>query len=99
VGNPPCSPDRLPVVVAAVRPPQLAAFFVVPDSWALAAVRKVRLPFKIRLNIGVHTFLMRVAMATVVALLILNFVDEHFNDARYTRASKAMLSHIARSFG
>jgi hypothetical protein len=38
-------------------------------------------------------------MATVVALLILSFVDEHFNDARYTRASKVMLSHIARSFG
>ena len=31
---------------------------------------------------------MRVAMATVVALLILNFVDEHFNDARYTRARR-----------
>jgi hypothetical protein len=41
---------------------------------------------------------MRVAMATVVALLILNFADEHFNNARYTRAATAMLSHIARSF-
>jgi hypothetical protein len=40
---------------------------------------------------------MRVAMATVVTLLILNFVDEHFNDARYTRAATAMLSHIVRS--
>jgi hypothetical protein len=38
-------------------------------------------------------------MATMVALLILNFVDEHFNDARYTRATTAMLSHIAKSFG
>jgi len=38
-------------------------------------------------------------MATVVALLILNFVDEHFNDARYTRAATAMLSQIAESFG
>ena len=37
-------------------------------------------------------------MATVVALLMLNFVDEHFNDARYTRAATAMLSHMARSF-
>jgi hypothetical protein len=37
-------------------------------------------------------------MATVVALLILNFADEHFNDARYTRAATTMLSHIARSF-
>jgi hypothetical protein len=35
-------------------------------------------------------------MATVVALLMLNFVDEHFNDARYTRAATAMLSHIAQ---
>jgi hypothetical protein len=41
---------------------------------------------------------MRVAIATVVVLLLLNFVDEHFNDARYTRAATAMLSHIARSF-
>ena len=38
-------------------------------------------------------------MATMVALLVLNFVDEHFNDARYTRASKVMLSHMTRSFG
>jgi hypothetical protein len=38
-------------------------------------------------------------MATLVALLILNFADEHFNDARYTRAATAMLSHIARAFG
>jgi hypothetical protein len=37
-------------------------------------------------------------MATLVALLILNFADEHFNNARYTRAATAMLSHIARSF-
>jgi hypothetical protein len=37
-------------------------------------------------------------MATLVALLILNFVDEHYNDARYTRAATAMLSQIARSF-
>jgi hypothetical protein len=42
---------------------------------------------------------MRVAIATVVALLILNFVDEHFNDARYTRAATAIFSQIARSFG
>jgi hypothetical protein len=46
-----------------------------------------------------HSFSMRVAMAAVVALLTLTFVDEHFNDARYTRASKVMLSHIAKSFG
>jgi hypothetical protein len=41
--------------------------------------------------------IMRVAMATVVALLILNFADEHYNSARYTRGAMAMLSHIARS--
>jgi hypothetical protein len=38
-------------------------------------------------------------MAAVVALLLLNFVDEHLNDARYTRAATTMLSHMARSFG
>jgi hypothetical protein len=37
-------------------------------------------------------------MAAVVALLILNFVDEHFNDARYTRATAVLLFNIARSF-
>jgi hypothetical protein len=37
-------------------------------------------------------------MATVVALLILNFADENFNSARYMRGAMAMLSHIARSF-
>jgi hypothetical protein len=42
---------------------------------------------------------MRVAMATLVALLILNFVDEQFNDARYTQAATSILSQIARSFG
>jgi hypothetical protein len=42
---------------------------------------------------------MRVAKAAVVALLILNFVDEHFNDARYTRATTSVLSKVARSFG
>jgi hypothetical protein len=36
-------------------------------------------------------------MAALVALL-LHFVDEHFNDARYTRAATAMLAQIARSF-
>jgi hypothetical protein len=37
-------------------------------------------------------------MATLFALLILNFADEHFNSARYTRAAIGMLSDIARSF-
>ena len=38
-------------------------------------------------------------MATVVALLFLNFVDEHCNSARYTKAAAAMLSHMTKSFG
>jgi hypothetical protein len=38
-------------------------------------------------------------MAAVVALLVLYFVDEHFNDARYSRAATTVLSNIARSFG
>ena len=42
---------------------------------------------------------MRVAMATIVALLVICFVDEHFNDARYTRAASSMITHIMRSFG
>jgi hypothetical protein len=42
---------------------------------------------------------MRVAMTIVVALLFLNFADEHFNDGRYSGAAMTMLSHIARSFG
>jgi hypothetical protein len=54
---------------------------------------------KKRLNHRRHITVMRVAMAAVVALLILNFVDEHFNDARYTRAATAMLSSVVRSFG
>ena len=37
---------------------------------------------------------MRVAKAAVVALLILNFVDEHFNDARYTRATTSVISKV-----
>jgi len=42
---------------------------------------------------------MRVILAAVVALLTLSLVDEHFNDARYTRAAMVMFSQIARSFG
>jgi hypothetical protein len=38
-------------------------------------------------------------MAAVVALLILNFVDEHFNDARYMRAVTSIFFQVARSFG
>jgi hypothetical protein len=42
---------------------------------------------------------MRIVMATLIALLVINLVDEHFNDARYTRAATTMLSQIVRSFG
>ena len=43
---------------------------------------------------------MRVAMSAVVALLILNFADEHFNDARYGRAMTSIFfkwsDHLVR---
>jgi hypothetical protein len=42
---------------------------------------------------------MRVAIATLVTLLILSFVDEQYNDARYRGAATSVLSNIARSFG
>jgi hypothetical protein len=32
-----------------------------------------------------HPAVMRIAMTMIVALLLLNFLDEHFNDARHTR--------------
>jgi hypothetical protein len=38
-------------------------------------------------------------MSAVVALLILNFVDEHFNDARYMRAMASIFFQLARSLG
>jgi hypothetical protein len=37
-------------------------------------------------------------MATVVALLMLSLVDEHFNDARFVQAPATLFSQIARSF-
>jgi hypothetical protein len=36
--------------------------------------------------------IMRVAIATLVALLILSFVDKHFNVARCTRAATTLFS-------
>jgi hypothetical protein len=42
---------------------------------------------------------MRVAIAAVIALLILSFVDEQFNSGRFTEAATAVLSQIAKSFG
>ena len=43
--------------------------------------------------------IMRALTAALVALLVLHFVDEKYNDARYTRAATAMFSQIVRSFG
>jgi hypothetical protein len=60
-----------------------------------------RAPVRIRnqLILARNTAGMRVVMATVIALLILNFVDEHFNNARFTQAATVMLSQIVQSFG
>jgi hypothetical protein len=41
---------------------------------------------------------MRVTIAAMVALLVLSSVDEHFNDARYTRAATSLLSEVVKSF-
>jgi hypothetical protein len=49
--------------------------------------------------LGSLSRLMRVALATMVALLILYTMDEQFNDARYARAGMVMLSKIVGSFG
>ena len=38
-------------------------------------------------------------MSALVALLILTFVDEHFNDARYMRVMTSIFFQVARSFG
>ena len=37
-------------------------------------------------------------MAAIVALLLLNFMDEHFNNARYTRAAVSMAARMIQSF-
>jgi len=42
---------------------------------------------------------MRVILAVAVALLVLNFVDEHFNDGRYSGAVASMFLSIRQSFG
>jgi hypothetical protein len=42
---------------------------------------------------------MRVAVAAIVALLFLNFMDERFNNARYSRAAVSMAEKVIRSFG
>ena len=38
-------------------------------------------------------------MSAVVAVLMLDSVDEHFNDARYMRAMTSIFYQVARSFG
>ena len=42
---------------------------------------------------------MRVFLATTVALLALNFADEHFNGGFYTQALAQMMSQIRHSIG
>ncbi len=42
---------------------------------------------------------MRVILAVTVALLALNFVDEHFNDGRYSSVVASMFLSIRQSFG
>jgi hypothetical protein len=59
----------------------------------------VPLAGKRRLNYGSQNAAMRVAMATMVALLFLIFVDEQLNDARYTLAAMTILAQITKSFG
>lgn len=46
-----------------------------------------------------HPPFMRDAMAAIVALLFLNFMDEQVNDARYTRAAISIAEKVFRSFG
>jgi hypothetical protein len=41
---------------------------------------------------------MRVAIAAIVALLFFNFVDEQFNNGRYTRAAVSMAGKVFHSF-
>jgi hypothetical protein len=50
------------------------------------------------LNRSVHNTDMRVAGTIIVALLALQFVDEQYNEGRYSRAATMMLSHITKSF-
>jgi hypothetical protein len=38
-------------------------------------------------------------MATAIALLVLNFVDKHYNDGIYTRAVASMVVQIRHSIG
>jgi hypothetical protein len=47
----------------------------------------------------IHLFVMRVAIAAIVALLFLNFVDEQFNTGRYTKAAVSMAGKVFHSFG
>jgi len=46
-----------------------------------------------------HTGAMRVILATAVALLALNFADEHFNGGLYAQALVHMVSQIRHSIG
>lgn len=64
----------------------------------LAKVGRNAPPFKEELKYWHEIVSMRVGMAAIVAVLTLNFVDEHFNDARYTRAAINVISQVARAF-
>lgn len=55
--------------------------------------------FNPRLNRYYNAAAMRVILAVAVALLVLNFVDEHFNDGRYSGAVASMFLSIRQSFG
>jgi hypothetical protein len=76
----------------------IGAFEFFPESKKARVLPREIPRFNKRLNYSYNNTVMRVAMAIVFALLILNFADEHFNSARYTRATMSMLSDIARSF-
>jgi len=51
------------------------------------------------LNYLRHFIAMRFLVAMAFALLILNFVDEHYNDGIYTRAVESMVLEIRHSIG
>jgi hypothetical protein len=53
----------------------------------------------LRLIVSSQALAMRVAMAAIVALLVLQLVDERCNEGRYTQAAYSMLSQIVSRIG
>lgn len=51
------------------------------------------------LNSLQHPVVMRLLIATALALLVLNFVDEHYNDGTFSRAAARMIVQIRHSAG